>query len=237
MVRKLMVALAFAVAVTVGLAPKALADSAGAWQAYQAGKYAAAAGEIKALAEAGDAAAQFYWGTLYADGLAVKRDYRRAAEWYAAAAVKGHREAKFALGFLYLNGAGEGSGMVPADPALAARWLKEAAAEGDIAAQSALAAVYGEGYDLPRDPKESFRWAHVAALRGNATAQYQMGRLKAETLDIPSWSEAYTWFLLAERQGYPGAHESAAAVARQLDAKTTAEAVARADAFVPRPAK
>ena len=237
MVRKLMVALAFAAAMTVGLAPKALADAAGAWQAYQASRYAAAAGEIKALAEAGEAVAQFYLGTLYADGLAVKRDYRRAAEWYVAAAIKGHGEAKFALGFLYLNGVGEGTDTVPADPAMAVRWLKEAAAEGNVAAQSALAVVYGEGYGLPRDVKESFRWAHVAALRGNAAAQYQMGLLKAETLEVPFWSEAYTWFLLAGRQGYPAARENAAMVARQLDAKTLSEAVIRADDFVPRPAR
>ena len=146
MARKLMAALAFAVAVTVGLAPRALADAAGAWQAYQTGRYVAAAGEIKALAEAGDAAAQFYLGTLYADGLAVGRDHGKSAEWYVAAAARGQGDAKFALGFLYLNGAGEGAGAVPADPALAARWLKEAAAQGNVAAQSALAVAYGEGY-------------------------------------------------------------------------------------------
>ncbi|MEK7821404.1 MAG: tetratricopeptide repeat protein [Pseudomonadota bacterium] len=235
MLRKLMVALAFAIIATAGFASRALADAAGAWQAYQSGQYAAAAREIKALAEAGDAAAQFYLGTFHSDGLAMKRDYRRAAEWYAAAAAKGHDDAKFALGFLYFNGAGEGAGAVPADPALAARWLKAAAERGNVAAQSMLAVLYGEGYDLPRDAKESFRWAHVAALRGNAAAQYQMGRLKAETLDVSSWSEAYTWFLLADRRGYPGARESTAVVAGQLDAKTLAEAVVRADDFVPRP--
>lgn len=237
MARKLMAALAFAVAVTVGLAPRALADAAGAWQAYQTGRYVAAAGEIKALAEAGDAAAQFYLGTLYADGLAVGRDHGKSAEWYVAAAARGQGDAKFALGFLYLNGAGEGAGAVPADPALAARWLKEAAAQGNVAAQSALAVAYGEGYGLPRDAKESFRWAHVAALRGNAAAQYQMGLLKAESPEIASWSQAYTWFLLAERQGYPGAHENAGVVARQLDPKTLSEAIIRADDFVVRPAK
>lgn len=235
MLRKLMVVLAFAIIATVGLGPRALADAAGAWQAYQSGQYAAAAREIKALAEGGDATAQFYLGTLHSDGLAVKRDYRRAAEWYAAAAAKGHDEAKFALGFLYFNGVGEGVGAVPADPVLAAPWLKAAAERGNVAAQSMLAVLYGEEYGLPRDPKESFRWAHVAALRGNVAAQYEMGRLKAETLDVPSWSEAYTWFLLADRHGYPGARESAAVVAGQLDAKTIAEAVVRADDFVPRP--
>ncbi|MBM3566643.1 MAG: sel1 repeat family protein [Alphaproteobacteria bacterium] len=234
MLRKLGVALAIVVAVVVGLVPRALADTAGAWQAYQAGRYAAAAKEFKALAETGDATAQFYLGTLYSDGLAVKRDYAQAAEWYAQAAVKGHADAGFMMGFMYLNGAGEGAGAVVADPAYAALWLRAAAEDGNAAAQAMLAVMQGEGYGIPKDAQESFRWAHVAAIRGNAAAQYEMGLLKTEVLEVPSWSEAYTWFLLAERQGYPGAKVSADVVARQLDPKTLSEAVVRADDFVPR---
>ncbi|MEK7245368.1 MAG: hypothetical protein AAB223_05045, partial [Pseudomonadota bacterium] len=90
--------------------PGALADSAGAWQAYQTGKYAPAVKELAALAESGDANAQFYLGTLYSDGLAVKRDYRTAIEWHGKAAAKGHGDAEFTLGLLYLSGAGEGAG-------------------------------------------------------------------------------------------------------------------------------
>lgn len=238
MVKKLSLAVAVAAALAALLwavrAPGAGADSAGAWQAYRTGKYESALKELAALAETGDANAQFYLGTLYSDGKAVTRDYRKAVEWYGKAAAKGHGDAEFTLGFLYLSGAGEGASAVPADTQLAAKWLKAAAGKGNVAAQSALATIYGEGYGVTRDSSESLRWAGPAAERGDAAAQYEMGRLKTQSLAVESWGEAYTWFRLAEKQGYPGANESRVAVGKQLDPKTVAEAERRADTFVPR---
>jgi hypothetical protein len=238
MIRKLSLAVAAVAAVAALLwavrSPGALADAAGAWQAYQSRNYAAAAKELTALAEGGDSAAQFYLGTLYSDGKAVTRDYRKAVEWYGKAAAQGHGDAEFTLGFLYLSGAGEGAGAVPADAQLAAKWLKIAAAKGHVGAQSALATIYGEGYGVRRDTTESLRWAQNAAERGDAAAQYEMGRLRTLSLTVESWGEAYTWFRLAEKQGYPGASESRVVVGKQLDAKTIAEAERRVDLFVPR---
>lgn len=238
MLKKLSLAVAAAAALAALLwavrSPGALADTAGAWQAYQSRNYAAAAKELATLAEAGDANAQFYLGTLYSDGKAVKRDYRKAAEWYGKAAAKGHADAEFTLGFLYLSGAGEGEGAVPADTQLAAKWLKAAAAKGNVGAQSALATIYGEGYGVTRDSEESLRWAQNAAERGDAAAQYEMGRLRTLSFTVESWGEAYTWFRLAEKQGYPGASESRLVVAKQLDPKTIGDAERRADLFVPR---
>lgn len=237
MLKKVSIAVAAAVAIAALLwairSPGALADTDGAWQAYRAGRYEAALKELKALAEGGDVDARYYLGTLYSDGKAVKRDYRRAVEWYGKAAARGHGDAEFTLGFLYLGGAGEGTNAVAADLQLAAKWLKIAAAKGHIAAQSALATVYGEGYGIARDTAEAQRWAELAAARGDAAAQYELGRLKAQTLTVESWGEAYTWFRLAEKQGYPGASENRAAVGRQLEAQTLAAAERRADAFVP----
>lgn len=238
MVKKISLAVAVAVALLALLwavrSPGARADAAGAWQAYQTGKYAPAVKELAALAETGDANAQFYLGTLHSDGLAVKRDYRKALEWYGKAAAKGHGDAEFVLGFLYLSGAGEGAGAVPGDAQLAAKWLKAAAAKGNIAAQSALATIYGEGYGVIRDSTESLRWAQPAAERGDAAAQYEMGRIKSQSLTVEFWGEAYTWFRLAEKQGYPAATESRLAVGKQLDPKVMVEAERRADMFIPR---
>jgi TPR repeat protein len=237
MLKKVSIAVAAVVAIVALLwairSPGALADTASAWQAYRAGKYEAALKELKALAEGGDAGAQYYLGTLYSDGKAVKRDYRQAAEWYGKAASRGYGDAEFTLGFLYLTGAGEGASAVPADRQLATKWLKIAAAKGYVAAQSALAMVYGEGYGVARDTAEAQRWAEPAATRGDAAAQYELGRLKAQTLTVESWGEAYTWFRLAEKQGYPGAAENRAVIGKQIDAQALAAAERRADTFVP----
>ncbi|MEQ9350036.1 MAG: sel1 repeat family protein, partial [Alphaproteobacteria bacterium] len=69
-----------------GAAPAARADALSAWQAYGEKRYAAALAELRPLARAGDAAAQFYLGTAYADGLAVPRNYALAARWSESAA-------------------------------------------------------------------------------------------------------------------------------------------------------
>ncbi len=237
MFKKFALAVAAALAIVALLwavrSPGAFADASGAWRAYKDGKYAPALKELATLAEGGDANAQYYLGTLYSDGLAVKRDYRRAVEWYEKAATKGHGDAAFTLGFLYLTGVGEGAVAVPADIQLAVKWLKVSGDKGNVAAQSSLATIYGRGFGMALDPAEPLRWAAPAAARGDAAAQYEMGRLKAQSLTVESWGEAYTWFRLAEKQGYPGAAESRVAVGKQIDPKTLADAERRADLFVP----
>ena len=45
-------------------------------------------------------------GELYANGLGVKRDYAKAAEWYQRAADAGDREGMFALAMMRLSGRG-----------------------------------------------------------------------------------------------------------------------------------
>lgn len=237
MVKKISLVVALAAALAALLwavrAPGAFADASGAWQAYRTGKYAPAVKELAALAETGDANAQFYLGTLYSDGLAVKRDYRKAIEWYGKAAAKGHGDAEFVLGFLHLSGAGEGASAVPADRNEAVRWLGLAASKGNVAAQSLLAQLQGEGRGVATNEGAATRWALAAAERGDAAAQYELGVLRARSMTADSWADAYMWFRLAERQNYPGARESRMAAAKQLDPKTIAEAERHADMFIP----
>ena len=45
-------------------------------------------------------------GELYANGLGIKRDYAKAAEWYQRAADAGDREGMFALAMMRLSGRG-----------------------------------------------------------------------------------------------------------------------------------
>ncbi len=89
-----------AAALSIGFPAQAWADAESGWRAYLAGDHAAAAGELGPLAEAGEAQAQFYMGTLAEQGAGVPQDYRRALEWYALAAGQGHAGAQFALGLL-----------------------------------------------------------------------------------------------------------------------------------------
>ncbi len=122
-----------AAALLIGFAAQARADAESGWRAYLAGDHAAAVAELGPLAEAGEAQAQFYMGTLAEQGAGVPKDYGRALEWYALAAAQGHPGAQFALGLLYYPGAGAGA--VARDPAAAARLMEAAARAGNAMAQ------------------------------------------------------------------------------------------------------
>ena len=55
-----------------------------------AGKFEAAYQELWPAAKSGNAEAEELIGVMYAMGLGVKRDDRRAFEWYLRSAMKGH---------------------------------------------------------------------------------------------------------------------------------------------------
>ena len=57
----------------------------------------------KPLAESGDARAMAMLGTLYQQGLGVKRDAKAAIKWLTGAAEKGNSGAQFALAVHYLD--------------------------------------------------------------------------------------------------------------------------------------
>jgi TPR repeat protein len=88
----------------------------------------AAASEIDDLrpaAEAGDAAAQYRLGLVYALGQVVLQDRAAAVRWWTRAAHRGHRPAQAALGLMYAEGQG-----VPRDLDVAQGWLRRTAGVG-----------------------------------------------------------------------------------------------------------
>jgi len=197
------------------------ADTASAWRDYADGNYTKARTALLPLAEAGDAAAANALGVLYADGLAVKRDFRKAAEWYERAARKGHGEALFNLGFLYYRGA-DG---LPADRQKAALWLSRAADNGHAFAAALVGPLYGEGRDVAPNPSKATTYCLQGAEAGIASAQYDMGMMQAAERSTESLVAAYTWFAIAAEAGYPGAARNRAIVGESL----TDDEIARAE--------
>ncbi|MFX4354935.1 tetratricopeptide repeat protein, partial [Acinetobacter baumannii] len=61
---------------------------------------------IERAAELGSALAQNNIGLMYAQGLGVKQDKRKAAGWYEKASEAGVAEAQFNLAQMYLTGDG-----------------------------------------------------------------------------------------------------------------------------------
>ena len=56
----------------------------------------------------------------------MKKDQKKAAEWYLKAAEQGDSDAQYNLGAMYYDGKG-----VKKDRKKAAQWLSKAAAQGD----------------------------------------------------------------------------------------------------------
>ena len=86
---------------------------------------------LRALAEQGDAVAQYNLGLMSASGRGVPEDDVEAVRWYRLAADQGYATAQYNLGNRYANGEG-----VPEDDLLAYMWWNLAAAQGNETAQS-----------------------------------------------------------------------------------------------------
>ena len=91
---------------------------------------------ITTFANENRAWAQSDLGSLYEDGLVLKRDYSMAVKWYRAAAEQGHPSAQTNLGSMYAGGRG-----VDTNKEAAIKWFLKAANQGDLVAKRNLIAM------------------------------------------------------------------------------------------------
>jgi TPR repeat protein len=105
--------------------------------------------------ELGSLEAQRDLGALFATGnWTGPRDSVRAVEWYRHAAERGHADAQYNLGFMYLLGEG-----VQADPDEGLRWLRTSAEQGDEQSVRLLADLYRNGlYGVSANAAEARLW-------------------------------------------------------------------------------
>ena len=133
--------------------------------AFQRGQYLTAFKEAtRRVEEKNDPKAMTLLGELYADGLGVANDDKKAVEWYKLASARGDREAMFALAILKLSGRGG-----PPDRQEAARLLAEAGKLRPVVAAYNLALLYLEGQIVPQDFNRGRR-AHAQGLRRRQSA-------------------------------------------------------------------
>ena len=132
-----------------------------AYGAFQRGYYITAfAIATQRVNEHKDVKAMTLLAELYANGLGVERDDKKAAEWYRLAADRGDREAIFALAMFNLGGR---IGAVNREQG--AKLFAAAAKLGQPAAAYNLALLYLEGQLFPQDftrAAELFRAASQA---------------------------------------------------------------------------
>lgn len=92
----------------------ALADVEKGRQLMEQSRFKEAMVEFLPAAQAGNADAEELIGVMYAMGLGVERDDRRAFEWYLRASMKGHPGAQSGVGWYYEVGRGVGVDLVRA---------------------------------------------------------------------------------------------------------------------------
>ncbi len=114
---RIVAAIAFGFVLLFPLAP-AWADFEAARAAYARGDFAAAFDQWGVLSRAGDPAAQYQLGQLYAEGLGTARDEAEALRWIRRAAERDYPLAQYVLGVAYEEGQG-----VPQDFVQAQFWF------------------------------------------------------------------------------------------------------------------
>lgn len=215
--------------------PLALADPATAWGAYRRHAYGRALNELRPLAERGDARAQYFLGSIYLDGAAVKRSAATAAGLFQRAAASGYAPAQFALGLLLYYGSTAGDDRLAADPARALPWLEKAAAAGIPLANQLVGEEFAAGGRLPPDTERAKRHLAYAANAGLVGAQAALGVLLGAEPGVQHAMEAYKWLTLAAAANYPGAAQNLEALAPRLNADERAAVKAAAQRFTPTP--
>jgi uncharacterized protein len=140
--------------------------------AYDRADYAVATRELKPLAEAGNAKAQYRLGKMANLGQGQPPDKKDAARWFHLAAEQGLAEAQGALGYLCLVGDG-----VSQNNDLALHWTRKAAEQGDAAAQFNLSVMHGEKFGIRKNPAESLKWLRKAADQRHVEALNALGAL------------------------------------------------------------
>ena len=171
-------------------------------------------------AKAGDAAAQYDAGVLYARGDGLVQDYASAASWFRAAAAQGNVAAEFNLGVLYERGLG-----LPLDETEALNWYRSAADQNHTGAQFNLALAYAEGRGANQDFAAAARWYQRAAQQGSAPAMVNLAILyeRGDGVDR-SLIDAYAWYSAAGERGEADAKSRAADLMQQFNDKDQARA-------------
>ena len=117
--------------------------------------------------------------------------------WYIQAALKGHYEAQYESGMLYVNGKN-----VPRDFRLAYRWLLLAAQKGHKNAQFQLGVLYSRGLGVPVNDYRAAKWYLKAAKQSHRDAAAILGTLYYDGKGVTQdFNQALYWFTKAAQQG------------------------------------
>ena len=157
-----------------------------------------AAVQMKRLAQAGDAHAQYLMGLLYRGGGLVIPDTERAQYWMEQAATQNVPAAQYSLGKLLLS-----DDPLVHDPDQGIRWLKASGQNGNDYAAYTLGKEYLSGRYVFKNTEKAAEYFRQAAQEDSPWAQYLLGKLYLMGDGVEQDEHtAYRCFQAAAEQGH-----------------------------------
>jgi uncharacterized protein len=148
---------------------------------------------LEALAQQGNAEAAYHLGMIYHLGLeGAARDPRRAFDYFRRAADAGDPLGAYKIGCYY---AGQGEGVVDADPELALRYKLIAAEAGYDLAQVEVAQILHDRGEFDR----ALHWLEAAARQGNMDGVGGAMAYRSKRGPRPDGPRAWLYFEIMQR--------------------------------------
>lgn len=158
-----------ALVVIAGAAPLSAQSVRAGIDAWQKSDYARAVTIWRALAEKGDADAQFNLGQAYRLGRGVPINLAAAKTWFERAANQGHVDAQTTLGLMLFQNGDQPAGL---------KWLKKSAEQDEPRAQLVYGTALVNGDGVTQDPALGYAFVSRAAGQGLAPARETLTQLE-----------------------------------------------------------
>lgn len=161
-----------------------------------------------ALANKGDAEAQYHVGMMYNNGIGTQKDPRQAFEWFQKSTASNDPLGAYKLGCYY---AGQFVGIVTTDPNEALKYKLMAAKAGYALAQHDVAILY----DRQGNSEEALKWWRMAADQGLPDALFSLSRSYSAGKGVPKdLSFSYAYFKLSKVAPPKNVNEMAAMLSK-----------------------
>ena len=117
---------------------------------------------LQRRADKGDKIAQWAMGVAYGHGkYGLKKNEKRAVQYYEKSAALGHAEAQYNLGSCFRSGTG-----AKMDKKKALKYFTQSSEQGNAEAHNTCGIMHYQGEGVERDVEEALRYFELAAAQG-----------------------------------------------------------------------
>jgi uncharacterized protein len=179
-----------------------------------------------ALANKGDAEAQYHVGMMHNNGIGTQQDPKQAFEWFQKSTAANDPLGAYKLGCYY---AGQFAGVVKTDPNEAFKYKLVAAKAGYSLAQHDVALLYASQGNM----EEAVNWMKMAADQGYDAALYKLSRAYRDGKGGPKdLSLAFAYFKLGLIMSQSELNADAKAVLDEMSAQMSDAEIEKAQKMV-----